>query len=240
MPATLTRSVHYFGHHKCGTNWMRAVLKDTAHHLNLAYTVRGGRADDFDGAPGTGTIRLYVNPVADATPSTVAEPDRGFHLIRDPRDALVSQYWSWRHSHQHNTPEMEALRERLNRLPVETGLLELLPHHRMLRQLHGKPVGDNPLVRVVKYETLWNEALPAFTSLFAFLGFDLPEPVLAEILDRHSFESRSGRTPGDEDPTHHLRRGSPGGWRDVFTPELTEAFEHTWPGEIERLGYKWS
>lgn len=231
------QNVHYFGHHKCGTNWMRSVLKDAAKSLGMAYQVRGGRADDFTAQPGRGTIRLAVNPLAAWSPSLVEEPDRGFHLIRDPRDVLVSQYWSWKNSHENNTPEIESLRAQLQQLSVADGLAALLPHHRMLDQLRGKPVGANPLVRVVKYEELWEGGVGAFAGLFAFLGVSLPEAELAEIVRRNGFEARSGRKAGDEDTASHLRRGSPGGWRDVFTPELEASFEAAWPGEIERLGY---
>ncbi|MFT5424390.1 MAG: hypothetical protein ACI89L_002185 [Phycisphaerales bacterium] len=237
MPAP-THDTFYFGHHKCGTNWMRSILKDTARALGLGYEVRGGRADDFTGEPGAGTVRLYVNPLAECTPESIAEPGRGFHLIRDPRDVLVSQYWSWKNSHENNTPQIESLRARLQDLSIADGLAALLPHHRMLSQLAGKPIGPNPLVRVVRYEELWEGGAGSFAELFAFLGLDLPEGEIGSIVDRHSFESRSGRKPGDEDNTNHLRRGSPGGWREVFTPELEAAFENAWPGEVGRLGYK--
>jgi len=232
-----THDVFYFGHHKCGTNWMRAVLKDTAKSLEMAYEVRGGRADDFDGQPNTGTIRLYVNPLAECTPESVAEPGRGFHLIRDPRDVLVSQYWSWKNSHENNTPEIMSLRAQLHELSVADGLAALLPHHRMLDQLTGRPIGSNPLVRVVRYEQLWEGGANAFADLFEFLGLALLEAELAEIIRRNGFEARSGRKAGEEDTASHLRRGSPGGWHEVFTPELEAAFENAWPGEVERLGY---
>lgn len=48
---------------------------------------------------------------------------RGFHVIRDPRDVLVSAYYSHLHSHPTDEwPELQAQRERLKSLNKEEGL----------------------------------------------------------------------------------------------------------------------
>jgi hypothetical protein len=48
---------------------------------------------------------------------------KGFHVVRDPRDVLVSAYFSHLHSHPtDNWPELAAHRERLNNLSKEDGL----------------------------------------------------------------------------------------------------------------------
>jgi hypothetical protein len=48
---------------------------------------------------------------------------RGFHVVRDPRDVLVSAYFSHLHSHPtDNWPELEAHRQRLESLSKEEGL----------------------------------------------------------------------------------------------------------------------
>lgn len=66
----------------------------------------------------------------------------------------------------------------------------------MLNQLRGRPIGTNPLVRVVRYEDLWEGGADAFAELFVFLGLTLPGSEIAEIVRRNGFEARSGRKAG--------------------------------------------
>lgn len=80
----------YFGHHKCASRYLRAVCSQTAYLLGWSV-----------GKP-TQVADLYM--IDNAAPEELqavqaAGPFRGFHVIRDPRDIVVSGYFSHLHSH---------------------------------------------------------------------------------------------------------------------------------------------
>lgn len=116
----------YLSHHKCATMYANVILGQVAEELGIAKrTVY--RPKDFGG-----DLPAYVERerpdllcYLDMEPAHAAGLGevRGVHVIRDPRDILVSAYFSHLHSHQTETwPELREHRRRLEEASKEEGL----------------------------------------------------------------------------------------------------------------------
>jgi len=118
----------FFGHHKCATSWISRILMETCFRLGLTLEIvhRTVAFEDY------ATLDQYARDHgADLLAYTNAKIGhvrdlsfyRGFHVIRDPRDVLVSAYFSHLHSHPTDDwPELVAHREELASLSKEEGL----------------------------------------------------------------------------------------------------------------------
>lgn len=92
----------YFGHHKCATQWINTIIRGVCQDLALAHRsvhspeLFGGdlggfcREHGLDFVSYTNAEMRFVRDLGDV---------RGFHVIRDPRDIVVSAYFSHLHSH---------------------------------------------------------------------------------------------------------------------------------------------
>ena len=119
----------FFGHHKCATGWISKILMEICFRLGLTLDITHREvefqeygsldeyADDQDA-----DFLLYTNAkIEHVSDLTFAG---GFHVIRDPRDVLVSAYFSHLHSHPtENWSALEAHRQELESLNKEEGLI---------------------------------------------------------------------------------------------------------------------
>jgi len=119
----------FFGHHKCATGWISEILMEICFRLGLTMVITHQEVE-FKQYASLGDYARDQN--ADFLAYTNAKIEyvrdlpftRGFHVVRDPRDVLVSAYFSHLHSHPtDNWPELESHRKRLASLPKEEGLL---------------------------------------------------------------------------------------------------------------------
>lgn len=116
----------YFSHHKCATMYVTGILE----RLCLENGLRFRSYDDasqFDrDLPGHLASRpldflAYIN--AEWEHVRALDDVVGFHVIRDPRDILVSAYFSHLHTHATDAwPELEHHRERLASTSKAEGL----------------------------------------------------------------------------------------------------------------------
>lgn len=117
----------FFGHHKCATSWVNRILKEACRQAGWRWrNLYNDRAFGGDPEEFTREERLDFLSCSNAKPehATSLGELRGFHVIRDPRDILVSAYFS--HLHSHPIGEWKELgphRERLQSLSKEDGLL---------------------------------------------------------------------------------------------------------------------
>ena len=121
-----------FGHHKCATMWVHSILIRAALDLGLRHdelfrpSAFDNRLDRYVEQHRTEML-LLGNARYDHVRQLDVERVRGFHYVRDPRDIVVSAYFSHRNSHAtHAWPELLPYREKLQKLSKEEGLfLEL-------------------------------------------------------------------------------------------------------------------
>jgi hypothetical protein len=163
----------FFGHHKCASTWTHSIVDwvcaDAGWKLAYLYDEKPF-GDDLAGYVARENIDFvsYVN----ANAKFVNLRDfRGFHLVRDPRDLVVSAYFSHRNSHPtQDWPELPAHRERLLQVSKEEGIfLEMEFNRPVLEEMAAwNYLQDNVLE--LRQEEFTADPYRGFLQVFGFLG----------------------------------------------------------------------
>ena len=244
--------------HKSGSQWIRAIFSDQrikslsglavcSPHDKLSKAERKqksvGLAIDFDSEFPKDTIvtPLYIN-----YPSFCAIPKIGEHkaffVLRDPRDILVSWYFSVRYSHN-PMGRIQEFRDEMNKLSLDDGLIFSMERLRRAEYFQGLlswmavPEAEKD-VMIVKFEDLTSsKAYETFQSLFSHCGIDIPSETLEQILVDYSFANLSKRFQGEEDIKSHYRKGMSGDWVNYFNEDVSKAFDEVYGDLPQKLGY---
>ena len=236
----------YFGHHKCATQWMRRIVADVCPAIGREQVIFNDMHDfDKDLAAAIpdlgGSFLCYMN--ADVRFIRPIEHLRGFHIVRDPRDVVVSAYFSHLHSH----PLFGTLgehREKLQSVSEAEGImLELERRQHQFRAMLDWGY-DDPRILELRMEDVTTDAATLIPRIFEFLGVGPDQGLSPELLDQvvHSrdFASLAGRPPGEEDVTSHYRKGVAGDWVNHFRPEHIAYFKEHYNELLVALGYETS
>lgn len=166
--------VAFYGHHKCASTWIHSVLDAVAADAGwrLAYLPTeadfGGDLRGFVERKRVDVVS-YVN--ADLKHAETLPPHRGFHVIRDPRDAVVSAYFSHKGSHPtHAWPELVPYRERLQQVSKEDGLFLELEFSQQFLSKMSRWDYDQDHVLELKQEEFTADPYKGFLSAFDWLG----------------------------------------------------------------------
>lgn len=237
------RRVFHLTLFKCGSQWVRDVLRakevvDCGMPAYSGITVDGRRGGFPDVSVPSFSGPLYAVDRG-VWRMNARAGDRAVVVVRDPRDRIVSEIFSDLYSHG-SGPRVNAERDFMNRLVtledrIRYKILKAAPDVRFCLSWIGCEDTD---VRVLRYEELLEDQQARFADVFAWLGISVPDEELAVVVDRLSFERRSGRTRGEQDLLSHYRRGVAGDWRNHFTRELGELWESLYPGALREVGYE--
>ncbi|BAU40427.1 Chromosome partition protein Smc [Leptolyngbya sp. O-77] len=167
-----------------------------------------------------------------------------FFVTRDPRDMLVSWYFSMRYSHQPIVDDVSLVRELLNSKSEKEGLkqsIRLLASFDLFESIHSwiNASSEDKDIILIKYEDLTSSNnVNVFMDLFRGFGIDVPENILREVLEEYEFEHLTGRKKGLQDLQAHLRKGIEGDWINFLDDEILEEFQNFAGDLSEKLGYK--
>ncbi len=166
----------FFGHHKCATGWIDGILREVCFHMGINFRIVHLPVH-FESA---GTLgNLVRNEGVDFLAYTNAErkhigdlpPFRGFHVVRDPRDVVVSAYYS--HLYSHSTKgwsELEPHRNELKQLSKEDGLLNEMEFSRPEFEAMYDWDYNQEHVLELKMEDLTRNSVPQFFRIVRFLN----------------------------------------------------------------------
>ena len=159
----------YFGHHRCATLWTAAIVRAVSRELGI----RVAQEDRYEKLPdglGAGDFLIHLNATQGIVDQLANRPYKAFHVIRDPRDILVSSYFSDRYSHPVYRKEFEQFRDTLNNMEFDEGLgLELDRRTAEFEALANWNY-RNPNVYETRYEVLTVKPAEEFDRVLKFLG----------------------------------------------------------------------
>ena len=101
----------------------------------------------------------------------------------------------------------------------------------------------SPLVYVMRYEDMLEDARAAFTGLVRFMRIDTDKKAIARAVAQSSFERVQAieaehgfveKTPAQE---RFFRAGRPGQWKEALTPKQVRAIVEAHCGQMARFGY---
>jgi hypothetical protein len=247
-PNPILDNIYYCCSQKTGSQWLKQILIDPAFYQAtglrvLPYVALGMKYARVDQAVPLHTVLTHLYTSYD-TYAAIPKPGRfrTFYIVRDPRDAVVSWYYSARFSHNLVDP-IPWLRERLNAVDFEDGMIFLVDTLAEwgffdCQRSWFAGGGSDPSVRIFRYEDLARDEVAFLWDLFGYLDVRMSDEEFASLSERHAFAKYSkGRNKGMEDQSSHYRRGSSGDWREKFTERIRKHFYDTTGDLASVLGY---
>jgi len=222
-------------HHKTGTVWLKKLFSRACNEFGLQFFA-GAQTD----CPPDTDIFLENHSRFDF--GALESSYRGMHIIRDPRDRMVSGCFyhqkssePWLHiarpdfggmSYQDKINSYDSFSDKLL-FEMENsgaaGLQEMLDWNY-----------DDPNFFEVKYEQLVvDENLQLFHEIFTFLG--IPGSAIPDFL-RVAYEN--SLFSGQVKKSAHIRSGSSSQWTNHFSPAHIDRFVDLFPGALIKLGYE--
>jgi hypothetical protein len=231
-------------HHKTGTVWMDGVFKSLAGDLGVRYVnfrTEQGRLNELVGSPFV--LFCYDSDFGDYADLLDHDDVRVLHLIRDPRDVVISAMHyhkasreSWLHEPIPGYDNLTYQRA-LQRLPTKFAryLFEMVNSSAStLRDMANWRYGRANCVEA-RYEDLRQDSGPTYwRRVMTVLGFDAAEQAIGSRRFWQNSLSGGLSTLGNK----HVRSGAIAQWRREFTPDLADAFLERFPGILQSLGYE--
>lgn len=231
------------GYHKCLTVYFYRVLSEAAQRFELKlqyYFPDDGVDNDAD------IILFPHSEVSPAELATESKKYRGTHVIRDPRDLLVSAYfyhmrteekWCTTPNPRHKrVPSDMSYQQYLQTMDVEQGLIFELDgvSGGEIRGMHNWDYHDEDILEL-RFEDMVGNERDTFARIFAWYGFAGEQ--LNEAIDIAVGLSLR-KLAADDESVKHARKGSRiGQWVDFFTPVLKQKFKQRYGQTLIELGY---
>jgi hypothetical protein len=218
---------------KAGSQWIHQILARCAAHKKVLPSFTGHepicRNTVYAAAYITKEEYEALNAPSDS---------KYFIVLRDPRDILISGYFSLKFSHS-LLPGIAEQRQQLESRNLEDGLsliMETLVQPCVEIAVSWAKSG----AQWIRYEDLLSRDVELLTkALLVDCGLPIKKQVLQEAVLASRFENFSGgRKPGQEDVNSHFRKGIAGDWKQHFTPRVKAEFKERFGEALRLCGYE--
>ncbi len=169
--------------------------------------------------------------------STALKRLRKLMVVRDPRDMLVSLYFSAKFSHGFEatgTPQFAQLMRQIDddcRMDLDSHCLFNSWNVNASFFLHHDIIAD-PQTLVLKYEDFVYDKGHLASAICDWFGLDIPQERLSAIIAPHE------PIPMAERPDQHIRQAHPGDYRRKLKPETIAALNGVLGKFMATFGYR--
>jgi len=229
-------------YHKTGTVWMQGIFQAAAEQLGIAFV--GSDLSAYAEATAPVAAGIYFDDHCRVPTALQGSATRGFRLVRDPRDVVISGA----HYHSKSTePWLQRPIDRLGDRSYQQALIDQgdwLNRYAFEMEQTAAATTDHMVAdislesgsfRTVRYEDLicpdGGEA--CFSNLLEFLGFDASETDIVTGLYRQ--QSLAGGKSVDR---RHARSGKSQQWKSVYSRALAQKFVDLHGDALLALGYE--
>ena len=244
--------------HKTGSQWIKAILSDDIVLEKIGmklYTYQNHLPTKGDPRKLTERvfyhsfpIKCIISPLYMDYNSYMSIPKpesyKTFCIIRDPRDIVVSWFFSVKYSH----PPMGKIlhhREILNQLSLSQGLVYCIEYlndfgvFESLKSWINLPENDF-YIKVFRFEDIVdvNRKYTEFAELFSHCNISVNTNEIMWLLDKYSFQRLQKKKKLKNTNVSHYRKGIPGNWKEYFNENVSKIFDKLTGNLVNELGYK--
>lgn len=248
-PGSDQQSVLAFSMAKAGSTLLFNLLHDLAPLAGLAYFSAEDALWELAGGPDglrydpSGLFReagycyggfrifpTYPIPLLESAPSVL--------LLRDPKDMMVSNYFSNAFSHRPPTEDETSpayqrfmqRRERIQNTDINQYVRTILGNYqKMLASYRGLWHRDG--VKVFRYEDIINRKREWIDEILAHYGWRIADEAVDEIITRYNV------FPDAEQPDAHVRQVSPGNYRNHLDEQTVKTINTALGEDLHAFGY---
>lgn len=241
-----------FGLHKCGSSLLNKIFVDLCKVINIpcvsipeAAFKQGIPTSVWDGNESLNKMILdgYCVRGFRHFPDFLASNNlisqrRKILLVRDPRDALVSAYFSFAKSHR--LPEtgqllvdLQKSRAALKNIDIESYVIANAPKVKDAFDKYYSHLADDPLLNTYRYEDIIFDKYNWITDMLSFLNLSLEESAIDKIANKHNI------VPSTEDTSLHVRKVKPGDHRDKLSSDCIAKINKILAEVLERHSYEY-
>lgn len=243
-------SVFLFGLPKAGSTLLNRVMRPLCERGDLAafslHNAMRGLGISMQDMPDTvgeiyeATGYVYMGyrglQPQDKIPSFAS--GRAVYLVRDPRDMIVSKYFSEAFSHRppgstvddKMIKKFEERRQKLQNMNLDNYVLES-GHHTLDAFENTQAELANVEHRVWRYEDVVFDKLNWVNQMLDHLDLNVPKQVVERVVERNDVR------PDAEQTDAHVRRVTPGDHRNKLQPETIEKLNEIFAPILTRFNY---
>lgn len=163
-------------------------------------------------------------------------------IVRDPRDILVSYYFSMKYSHPKfvastdNPDDIQAMNDRntvsrLTEKPLDDYVL-ILSHGIKLAFDSYSHLIDNTNIKIFQYENFIFNKYQWINDVVKHFGWDVPEIILREVIAKYDI------FPVKEDQSQHIRKVTPGDYKEKLSLKTIQTLDEQFKDVYDAYGYK--
>jgi hypothetical protein len=240
-----------FGIHKCGSSLLNKLFVDICRILDIpsvaipelafaqsipteswdACTALNSAIVDGYCHRGYRHFPLFLNE------SELLPQRKKIFLVRDPRDAIVSAYFSFTKSHV--LPESGELldkmlksRQSMQNIELENYAVAQAANVKEAFDRYHKYLPQGELLKVYRYEDVIFDKENWIADMLAFLGLSLRPPQIVRIAQKHDI------VPTTEDAGQHIRKVKPGDHREKLSSECILKINNILSEVLTRYNYE--
>jgi len=243
-------NVYYASVQKTGSHWFKAILEDP--RIRRVSGLRSYPGHRYEWGefirkfpPGHVVPALFV-PYGLYEEIVKPEDHRTFYVIRDPRDIVVSWYFSARDTHRlvGKVPKYRAV---LRACSQDEGLhyaIETLSYTFAAMRTWAYAAPTDPAVLIVRFEDATARPVETFRAIFDHCRIPVPDDLLREVMADYTKDAMRRmddarpfwRQRSLSDDSHY--RPTASSWREAFTPAHHARFAEVNGDLLRLLGYE--
>lgn len=242
--------------HKTGSQWIKTILSDDIIIKRTGFSIHTYQKyipEKID--PRNLTKRVFhkafpVNCIVSPlymdyfSYNSIPKNDeyRTFCIIRDPRDIVVSWYFSIKQSHP-LLGKIPIHREILGELSIKEGIrycINYLGEFGLFDSLRSWIDAKNvdPYLEVFRFEDITDpeKQYSIFCELFKHCKIKVSPVEIKSLLNKYKFSRMKKRSNNSK--FSHYRKGVPGEWKSIFDNKNLLLLSKVSKGAVEYLGYE--